>query len=80
MRRAGRGFSRCVIMGCRVHSQKRQSVEAVLLGTAMACGLAGAGGCERKERVLDIEAPGLDVEVDKTGDGTLDVRVDERPD
>jgi hypothetical protein len=42
--------------------------------------MAGLTGCERSERVLDIEAPGVDVEVDRTADGDVDVRVDEHPD
>jgi hypothetical protein len=36
-------------------------------------------GCERKERVLDIKAPGVDIEVDKTdrgrGASEVDVKV-----
>ena len=36
-------------------------------------------GCERKERVLDIKAPGVDVEVDKieksSGESGVDIKV-----
>lgn len=64
----------------RVQSQKRRNLKGLLLGVAVTCSLAGASGCEREERVLDIEAPGVDVEVDKTSDGALDVHVDEQPD
>jgi hypothetical protein len=35
---------------------------------AAACAVSLAG-CERKERVLDIEAPGVDIEVNKTKRG-----------
>ena len=35
---------------------------------ALTCAVTLAG-CERKERVLDIEAPGVDIEVNKTKRG-----------
>ncbi len=39
--------------------------------------LAGVSGCERKERVIDIKAPGVSIEVDRDKDsGRVDVDVD----
>lgn len=39
-------------------------------------GLMGAcTGCEQKEKVLDIKAPGIDVEVNKTSDGGREVKI-----
>lgn len=35
-------------------------------------------GCERKERVLDVETPGVDVEVNRSDDGSLEIDVEDR--
>lgn len=35
-------------------------------------------GCERKERVLDVEAPGVDIEVDRSDDGSVEIDVEDR--
>lgn len=35
-------------------------------------------GCERKERVLDVETPGLDIEVDRSDDGSLEIDIEDR--
>jgi hypothetical protein len=41
--------------------------------------LALISGCERKERVIDIETPGADVEVDRDLDtGEVEVDVNEK--
>jgi len=34
-------------------------------------------GCERKEKVLDVETPGGGVEINKSQDGSLEVEVKE---
>jgi hypothetical protein len=39
---------------------------AAIVATGCVC---FAAGCEKKERVLDIKAPGIEVEVNKTKDG-----------
>jgi hypothetical protein len=40
--------------------------------------LAAASGCERKERVLDVETPGADIEVDRNIDtGEVEADVEE---
>lgn len=37
-------------------------------------------GCDNKEKVLDVEAPGVDIEVDKDRDsGAVDIEVDKKP-
>jgi hypothetical protein len=42
-------------------------------------GPLGLAGCERKERVVDIEAPGVDVEVDRNVDtGAVEVNATDR--
>jgi hypothetical protein len=43
-------------------------------------GVAGMAGCEsRKERVIDIETPGTDIEVDRDKkDGSLEIDVDNK--
>jgi hypothetical protein len=47
---------------------KRLLAYAMPIVAAVACTVSLAG-CERKERVLDIEAPGVDIEVNKTKRG-----------
>jgi hypothetical protein len=59
-------------------SMMRRGLRAAALGAAMAAGLAG---CEQKEKVLDVEGPGIDIEVERsTSDGSIDVQVDEKAD
>ena len=54
----------------------RKVLLAALAG--MALGLLAAG-CERKEKVLDVEAPGIDIEIERsTSDGSLDIKVDDK--
>lgn len=48
------------------------------LGVLIALGVAfttAMGGCEKKEKVLDIKAPGVDIEVNKTSSGTREVEI-----
>jgi len=51
----------------------------------LAASFAGVGmcaltGCERKEKVIDIETPGGDVEVERNKDtGRVDVEIDTPP-
>jgi hypothetical protein len=43
---------------------------ATITSLVAAAALVGSmAGCERKEKVIDIEAPGVDIEVNKTRDG-----------
>ena len=45
-------------------------------GLALSAGIAvGLSGCEREERVFEMDTPGLDIEVNKTGDGSTEVEV-----
>jgi hypothetical protein len=58
--------------------RKRLPVTAMsmLVGACVALGIAG---CERKERVLDIQTPGADVEVNRNIDtGEVEVDVDDK--
>lgn len=49
-------------------------------GLLAAGALFAAAGCERKEKVLDIETPRTDVEVQRSRDtGEVDVHVDRDP-
>lgn len=50
------------------------------LGAACLMGTSMLGGCGRHERVLDVEAPGVDIEVNRSDDGEVDVHVDDKPD
>lgn len=48
------------------------------LGLLVIIGLglgACIGGCEKKEKVLDIKGPGIDIEVNKTSSGTSEVEI-----
>lgn len=48
----------------------------------LAATLVAISGCERKEKVLDIETPGGEVEVDRdpeTGDTDVEVNTDDDP-
>ncbi len=50
----------------------RLSAGALLLG-----GVCGLSGCEQKEKVLEIDTPGTDVDVERSKeDGDVDVTVD----
>jgi hypothetical protein len=51
----------------------------LLVGVVLLSSIA-TPGCERSERVLDVEAPGIDIEVDKSESGEIDVHVDDKPD
>ena len=50
------------------------AMSAIVLG--MCISMAAVTGCERKERVIDVNTPGGDVEVERdidTGEVTVDV-------
>ena len=50
---------------------------ALTLGTCL--GLVALGGCERKERVLDVRTPGADVTVDRNVDnGSIEVKANDK--
>jgi hypothetical protein len=55
--------------------RQRSWSAAKTLVIAICLGSFAVAGCERKERVVDIEAPGVDVEVDRNVD-TGEVEVD----
>jgi hypothetical protein len=53
------------------------SAVSIFFGACIAFGIVA--GCERKERVLDIETPGADVEVDRNLDtGEVEVNVNDK--
>jgi hypothetical protein len=53
-------------------------VRLVLVAVCIAIATLPFAGCERKERVLDVETPGADVEVDRNVDtGEVDVSVED---
>ncbi len=63
------------------------TTRSVLSRTALAaffsCGIgmiAASGGCEQKEKVLDIKGPGIDLEVNKTtsGDHEIEIKSDRK--
>jgi hypothetical protein len=68
------------LKGCamlRFENKKRLGLFAVLLLAAL--GPLGLSGCERKERVVDIEAPGVDIEVDRNVDtGAVEVEATDK--
>ncbi len=47
----------------RMHRLTRSWIAAGLITAAATLGALGLSGCERKEKVIDIETPGADVEV-----------------
>jgi hypothetical protein len=57
------------------HLHQRRSITIPSAIFAASLGVISIAGCERKERVVDIEAPGVDVEVDRNID-TGEVEVD----
>ena len=52
------------------HCPVPSSTGVVCLGLMLA-----STGCEHKEKVLEIKAPGVDVEVNKTSDGKREVDI-----
>lgn len=46
----------------------RRTFHLIVLSAAVGVACLSLG-CEKKERVLDIKAPGVDIQVDKTKDG-----------
>jgi hypothetical protein len=57
-------------------SWARSGVSCSLI--AVCCAALILAGCERKERVLDVQTPGADVEVDRHIDtGEIEVNVEE---
>ena len=62
-----------------VHSTKRPAAWLRTLGCLGAVGVMALAGCDKadEEKVLDIEAPGVDIEVNKSDDGAS-VEVEEQ--
>jgi hypothetical protein len=57
------------------HLHRTYRTFALLAGAAAMS--FGVTGCERKERVVDVEAPGIRIKVDRDKDsGAVDVNVD----
>ena len=48
-----------------------------MISTVMLCGMLAVaiGGCEKKEKVLDIKAPGMNIEVNRTSSGKQEVEI-----
>ena len=65
----------CGVQAVSLRATSRSFVVALLWGLT-----ATISGCEQTERVLDVEAPGVDIEVDRSTDGEIDVHVDDEPD
>lgn len=56
---------------------QKMSLESLLLTTFAVMAGSALAGCDRKEKVIDIETPGGDIEVERsTGTGKIDVNVD----
>jgi hypothetical protein len=54
------------------------AVNVRLVATASCLALFSFAGCERKERVLDVQTPGADVQVDRNIDsGEVEVDVND---
>ncbi|MCC7421656.1 MAG: hypothetical protein IT428_15345 [Planctomycetaceae bacterium] len=57
------------------HRNRMSQTFVLMLGVAAMS--VGVTGCERKERVVDVEAPGIRIKVDRDKDsGAVDVNVD----
>jgi hypothetical protein len=64
-------------MRCKQLGSNLLATVSVALGVCL--GAASFVGCERKERVLDVETPGGSVEVDRNIDtGEVDVEVTDK--
>ncbi|QDU91613.1 hypothetical protein Pla175_50430 [Pirellulimonas nuda] len=60
-------------------TNKTKSVAAIPLfaGALLLAGVCGVSGCEQKEKVFELDAPGVEVDVEKSKrDGAVDVDVD----
>lgn len=59
----------------RIFKRKSQLAVVFALGTCL--GLSSLGGCQRKERVVDVRTPAGDVTVDRNVDnGDVEVKTD----
>jgi hypothetical protein len=58
---------------------RRSALVAAVMLLCVCCGMTALGGCERKERVLDVETPEGDLEVDRNIDtGEVEVNVTDK--
>jgi len=58
-------------------NKSRKTFAWITLVSSLA--LAGFSGCERKERVIDVKTPGVDVKVDRNVDtGRVDVNANHK--
>jgi hypothetical protein len=57
----------------------RRFFRAAVIAFCFCCGMAAFSGCERKERVLDVETPEGELEVDRNIDtGEVEVNVTDK--
>ena len=57
----------------------RSALTAAVMLFCFSCGMAAFNGCERKERVLDVETPEGELEVDRNIDtGEVEVNVTDK--
>lgn len=61
-------------MSTTLRSQTSRIARAGLLSAFIGL-IAAIEGCEQKEKVLDIKAPGFDIEVNKTTTGKREVEI-----
>ena len=55
----------------------RNVFKSLLVFTVLYGSLSGFAGCNRKEKVIDIETPAGDIEVERSKDtGKIDINVD----
>ena len=50
--------------------------EGMAIFSAALLAAASFGGCEKKEKVLDVQAPGFNLEINKTTSGTGDKNIE----
>jgi hypothetical protein len=63
----------------RIKSPCSSLIATVSMALFLCLGAAGLSGCERKERVLDVETPEGSLEVDRNIDtGEVDVEVTDK--
>ena len=61
-----------------MQARRLPDLTGLVLRAVLIASIPAWPGCERKERVLDVEAPGVDIEVDRSADGSLEVDVEDR--
>jgi hypothetical protein len=59
--------------------QIRTRPTRITLAGALLVFTAGLSGCERKEKVFELDTPGGGVEIERSSDGSVDIEVDNVP-